>query len=138
VQTSPLGLVARALIRSLPAPLCRRRFTLNEPLGACVVARVRTATAPSRRIVTFHVTPLRFWSTSNSVSIRAPSGLTFSFAVDAPVQWPATRLASPPPCLAVATAGAKAAIARARLTLVLRMLFMASLSGRGGPACNGT
>ena len=38
VQTSPDGLVALALIRSLPAPLVRRRSTLNEPLGACVVA----------------------------------------------------------------------------------------------------
>jgi hypothetical protein len=60
VQTSPEGLVALAVILSLPAPLLTRRSTLNEPLGAFVVAFVLTTSRPSRRILTCHFTPLRF------------------------------------------------------------------------------
>jgi hypothetical protein len=52
VQTSPDGLVARTAIVSLPLPLARRRSTLNEPLGALVVALVVRARLPLRLIVT--------------------------------------------------------------------------------------
>lgn len=50
VQTSPLGLTARAEMRSLPAGLAILRSTLKEPEGARVVALVETTTLPLRRI----------------------------------------------------------------------------------------
>src|SRR4051794_38077 len=93
LQTSPDALVARATMRSRPAGLRRRRSTENEPLGAFVRARVLTTDLPSRRMRTDHLTPLRFWSTSNSVSSRPLRGLTLSFADERAVQVPAARLA---------------------------------------------
>ena len=106
VQTSPDGLVARAEILSVPAALPRRRSTLNEPLGAFVRALVFTATLPLRLIVTCQRTPVRFWSTSNSVSSRPLSGLTLSLEEEDFVQEPLTVLAFEPPCFAAAVAGA--------------------------------
>src|SRR4051794_23699197 len=91
VQTSPLGLVAFALIVSGPAPLASRRSMLKEPLGARVVRDVSTATVPLRLIWTAQLTPLTFWSTSNSVFRRPRSRLTLSFAVESPVHSPRTR-----------------------------------------------
>ena len=92
VQTSPVGLVALALIVSGPAPLASRRSTLNEPLGARVVRVVSTTTVPLRRSSTSQATPLTFWSTSNSVFRRPRSRLTLSLARELPVHSPATRI----------------------------------------------
>lgn len=91
VQTCPLGLTARAVTRSVPDMFGSSRRTSNEPLGATVVACVETRCTPFCDSVTRHVTPLRFWSTSNSVSMRPSSGLSLSFDVAEPVQDPETR-----------------------------------------------
>ena len=90
-QVSPLlSDFAVATIR-LPAPPARRRRTSNEPLGARVVRMLRKTVDPLRLIVTRQRLPTRFWSTSNSVSRRPLSRLTFSLEVEFMVQWPAAR-----------------------------------------------
>ena len=64
------------------------RCSENEPLGPCVVTIVEATSEPLRRRVTFHGTPLRFWSTSNSTSTPRSSRLSFSLAVELWVQAP--------------------------------------------------
>ena len=60
-----------ATATTLPcAPEIMRR-TENEPLGPRVRRDFEATSAPFRRRVTFHGTPLRFWSTSNSTSMPA-------------------------------------------------------------------
>src|SRR4051794_41918775 len=86
-------------MRSLPAPSESRRRSSNEPLGARVVLVVDTTTRPLRRRTTFQRTPLRFWSTSNSVSRRLSSRPTFSLAGGPLAHGPVGRATAPPPCL---------------------------------------
>src|SRR4051812_14857032 len=105
MQVSPDGLVAFAVMRSAPAPSATRRRSSNEPLGARVVLVVETTALPLRRRTTFQRTPLRFWSTSNSVSRRPSSRLTLSLAVEPFEQVPRAVASSPPPCLATAVWG---------------------------------
>ena len=68
------------------------------------MAVVLTATFPLRRSTTSQVTPLRFWSTSKSVSIRPFSGLSLIFAVAFPVQVPLRRTSPSLPNAAAVTA----------------------------------
>ena len=56
-----------------------RRLTENDPLGGRVMRTPRKTTTPFRLITTFQRRPLRFWSTSNSVSTRPSSCLALSF-----------------------------------------------------------
>src|SRR3954451_11731243 len=122
-------------MRSLPLPSVIRRSTLNEPLGALVVACVMTAVAPLRRMTTRQVTPLRFWSTSNSASRRPSSGLAFRLALEPPVQLPATRVSRefpPPPPLSsslppLASAAPGSAMPMTRPSAMVRVIFMSSL-----------
>ena len=79
-------------MRSLPAGSPMRRSTEKEPLGAFVVALVLTTDLPLRWIRTVQRTPLRFWSTSNSVSRRPPSCFAFSLAEEPRCSGPWTRL----------------------------------------------
>jgi hypothetical protein len=60
LQTSPEGLTARAKTVSAPGPSLSTRRVSKEPLRPAVVPLVRARTLPSRRSVTFQVTPLRF------------------------------------------------------------------------------
>ena len=60
VQTSPDGLVALALTLSGPAPFESRRSIENDPLGACVLRVVETASLSLRLSLTAHATPLTF------------------------------------------------------------------------------
>jgi hypothetical protein len=106
VQTSPDGLFARAEKRSAPGASGRSRSMLNEPLGPRVVALVATTRSPLWRMRTFQRMPLRFWSTSNSTSMRPSSGPALIFAVEAPVHEPARSTSSSP--LAWAEGGARA------------------------------
>jgi hypothetical protein len=61
----------------------------NEPLGALVARTRRAMRRPLRWSVTVQRTPFRFWSTSNSTSMRPFSALSFSFDVLAFVHVPA-------------------------------------------------
>ena len=85
-------------MRSTPGGLPSRRENENDPLGDRVVAEPEATLCPFRRSEIDHRTPLRFWSTSNSVSSRPLSGFDFSFAVDERVQVPLARfvVAFPP------------------------------------------
>ena len=76
------GSRAVATMRSRPAALAIRRLTENDPLGGRVMRAPRKTTTPFRLITTFQRRPLRFWSTSNSVSTRPSScfALSFQFA----------------------------------------------------------
>ena len=65
----PDGLVARAVMRSLPLRSETARRSLNEPFGERVILVPRTNILPGRLSVTAQVMPLRFWSTSYSTSI---------------------------------------------------------------------
>src|SRR5580765_1876739 len=94
VQRSPEERVATAATLP-PGPEITRRME-KEPLGARVIAVVAATTDPLRRRVTFHGTPLRFWSTSNSTSMRPSSWLSLSLAVELFVQTPLTRTPGPP------------------------------------------
>src|SRR3954447_14937336 len=138
VQTSPDGLVARAVIRSLPAPLASRRRTSKEPLGARVVAVVAATRLPLRLSVTRQRTPLRFWSTSNSASRRPSSDLTLSLADEDFVQLPRALASSSPPCLARAVVGASAAAATTAVRVRMLVFFMAGTVGpvRWEPQCD--
>ncbi len=96
VQTSPVGLVAFALIVSGPAPSVSRRSTLNEPLGA------------RRRVVSTTV-PLRLSSTSQrrrdvlidlELGLQAAAvALDLELARESPVHSPATRISLRLRCL---------------------------------------
>src|SRR4029079_3589310 len=90
VQTSPEARVARALIRSVPGRSAIRRRISKEPLGARVMAVSEATRMPLRRSVTFQGTPFRFWSTSNSTSMRPSSRLSSSLLDDCWVQVPRT------------------------------------------------
>jgi len=91
---------------------------MNEPLGAFVVAFVEVASAPLRRRVTVHRTPLRFWSTSNSVSMRAPSALSLSFADEVFEHLPLARTS---PSFASAAVGLSVATALTRPVTTMRV-----------------
>ena len=65
-------------------------MTSNDPLGGCVTRVPLKNTMPLSFSETFHVSPLTFWSTSNSTSIRPLSVLAFSFHVLAAEQSPAS------------------------------------------------
>ena len=84
--------------------------TLNEPLGALVTLWPLQKTVPSFFSDTSQVCPLRFWSTSNSTSMRPSSGLSLSFQSDVAVQEPALTtspdLASTAPGATLPTAAA--------------------------------
>ena len=76
LQRSPLDLLrATALIASLPARSGIFFSTQNEPLGPRVLAVPLKAVLELSLIFTFHFTPLRFWSTSNSTSTPPVVGL---------------------------------------------------------------
>lgn len=126
MQTSPDRRVALATTVSLPGPFARRRRTVNDPLGGFVVAAVETTLEPLRVSVTVHRTPLRFWSTSNSTSMRPFSGLSVSFEVEPPVQRPWARTVLSPPRLARAAAGARATDAAAMPSAARRRTFISS------------
>ena len=144
-HTSPVGLVALATKRSAPALLAVTNRASNEPLGARVT-RTRFATCvPFRRRTTFHRTPFRFWSTSNSTSTPASSPLSFSFAVLAFEHVPATRT----PSLAPATGASSSAAATTVPTITPDTTFISTLLPRlsitctagcraNGPGDNGT
>src|SRR4051794_25578754 len=138
VQTSPDGLVARAGMRSVPAPWAGRGRTSKEPLGAGVVAVVAATRLPLRLRVTRQRTPLRFWSTSNSASRRLSSGLTLSLADEDFVQLPRALASSSPPCLARAVVGASAAAARTAVRVRMLVFVMAGTFnlGRWEPQCD--
>ena len=119
VQNSPEGLVARASTVSGPRRFPSTRRTSNEPLGGRVVALVLAATLPLRRSTTFQVTPLRFWSTSNSDSMRPSSGLSLIFAEELFEQVP-RRSTSASFARAAAGAIAAAAVQRLRKIVVIR------------------
>jgi hypothetical protein len=115
-----------------------RRRTSNDPLGACVRLEPRQKTLPLRFRRMFHLWPTRFWSTSNSTSMRPFSGLSFSFQSDAAVQEP-RRMTSPSLALAPMGAATRAVAtttlvmsAAARLARILCIRVV--LSGCGGPA----
>ena len=67
---------------------------------------LKTAT-PLRCSVTRQRRPTRFWSTSNSVSMRPSSAFAFSFQVVPAVQRPETRTPSPSYAGAAKAVGAK-------------------------------
>ncbi len=70
VQRSPFRVAVAAIVAW--APESTRRNS-NEPLGARVTFLPEAARAPFLLSVTFHGTPLRFWSTSNSTSMPLSS-----------------------------------------------------------------
>src|SRR4029077_15648699 len=85
-----------ATATNLPPAPAIVRLTENEPLGPRVMADFDATSAPLRRSVTFHGTPLRFWSTSNSTSMPRSSFLSLSLEVEFWLQTPRTLTPSPP------------------------------------------
>jgi len=88
-QVSPFA-TFRAVARNVSSPAVFRASTRasNEPLGARVIRRPAKIRSPSCAIRTAQVCPTRFWSTSNSTSIRPSSGESFSFQSLAPLHDP--------------------------------------------------
>src|SRR5688500_15508125 len=79
------------MIQSEPARFPTTRRSSNEPLGPRVTRVVRTSNVAGRLSVTVQRTPFRFWSTSNSTSMRPSSSLSLSLLELGPVQAPRTR-----------------------------------------------
>ena len=121
-QTSPVaGLVALALMMSVPAWSVVRRLTVNEPLGASVVRRPEKTVVVLSARRTAQVWPTLLLSTANSIWIvpSSRSGLAFSFQVDVAVHEPQFPTAVVPP---LAWAGAMVAIVdRAAQAVAARM-----------------
>src|SRR4051812_49613094 len=110
-----------------------RRWKEKEPLGAFVMRVPVAATFPPERSVTSQRTPLRFWSTSNSVSRRPLSGLTLSFHVLPSEHEPerTTRLSLPPRATAGAAGGGGGGAGAAGVGVGGGLFF--GTGGPGGP-----
>src|SRR6478736_1492922 len=119
---SPLDRVATATTVPVVPEITRRRE--KDPLGARVVGVAEATTAPFLRSVTFHGVPLRFWSTSNSTSMRLSSRLSFNVAVELCVHCQRTLIGSPPLADASGAETRAAQLRPAAARLMMRKLCM--------------
>ncbi len=125
-------------MRSVPALLVSVRLTLNDPLGACVVAEPERTAWPLRLMVQFQCWPARLTSTSPSTSSRPLSAFAFNFHDPCAEQLPWSR--TPPPPLWANAAGASTspepsmprASEVAMVLRVLRRIVMTELQCLGG------
>ena len=101
---------------------------MKETLGAFVVLMPLNRLTPFWRMTTRHFFPTTFWSTSNSVSMRPPSTLAFSFQFAEPEHEPCLITRAPPPFAGADETAASAATASTMLATPISFHMRASFS----------